>query len=63
MLLGCTFRMLIRVEPVAVREVCMMGRFFVVPGFVMRRSFMVVMGRVLMMLRCLLVVMACFLRH
>jgi hypothetical protein len=55
--------MLIRVEPVAVREVCMMGRFFVVPGFVMRRSFMVVMGRVLMMLRCLLMVMACFLRH
>jgi hypothetical protein len=62
-LLGSILPVLIRVKLVTVRQMCMMGRLLMVPGFVVRGSFMVVVGCLLVMSGCLLVVMACFLRH
>ena len=49
------------VSVVAVRQVRVMGCFLMMAGFVMLRSFVVVVRRMFMMFRRLLVMMGCFL--
>jgi hypothetical protein len=49
------------VNVVAVRQMRMVGCFFMITRFVMCSGFLVVARSVFQMLRCLLVVMSCFL--
>jgi hypothetical protein len=51
------------VKRVSPRGMCMMGRFFVVSGFMMLRCFAVVTRGMRMMLCRLLMVFGCFLGH
>jgi hypothetical protein len=54
-------RVLVGMNFVGVRQVCVMGCFLVVAGFVMLGGFMVVLRSMFMMSSCLLVVVGCFL--
>jgi len=51
---------MVGVPPCGVR---MVRRFLVLPAVVMFRRFLVMAGRMRMMLRCLPVMFSCFLRH
>jgi hypothetical protein len=57
------FRMIGGVNVVTVREVRVVSGFFVVAGLVVLGGFMVVARSVFQMLRCLLVMIGCFVRH
>jgi len=59
--LGCNLRVLVGVNAVSVRQVCVVGGFLMLAGFVMFGGFMVVPCSVFMMFSCLLVMMTCFL--
>jgi len=48
---------------VAMGDLGVMGRFFVIPTRMMLGRFMVVLGGVLVMLRCFAVMIRCFLGH
>ncbi len=63
MVLDGVLRVLDGMNVVAVREMCVVGGLFVIAGFVMLGSFVVVARSVLQMFCCLLVVMSCFLGH
>jgi hypothetical protein len=57
------FRMVGGMNMVTVRQVCVVSGFFVIAGLVMRGGFVVVARSVFQMLRCLLVMIGCFVRH
>jgi branched-subunit amino acid permease len=59
--LGCVLGMLGSMNVVAMREVGVVGGLFVVASFVMLGSFGVMVCGVLVVLRCLRVMMGCFL--
>jgi hypothetical protein len=63
MVLDRMFRVLCRVDRVTVRQMCMVGGFFVIARFVMCGRFVVVARSVFVMLGCLLVMIGCFLGH
>jgi hypothetical protein len=54
-------RVLVGMNFVGVRQVCVVGGFLMVAGFVMLGGFMVVLRSMFMMSSCLLVVVGCFL--
>ena len=62
-MLHCMFRMVGGVNVVTMRQVCVVSGFFMFAGLVMRGGFMVVARSVFQMLRCLLVMIGCFVRH
>jgi hypothetical protein len=57
------FRVLAGMDAVSVGQVRVVCGLFVVPRFVLRGGFVVVARSVLMVLRCLFVMMGCYLRH
>jgi hypothetical protein len=59
--LGGMLGVLHSMNVVRVRQMRVMGCFFVIPPFVMIRGFMVMASSMLMMLRCFSVMMSCFL--
>ena len=60
---GGMFRMICGMNVMSMCQVCVMGGFFVVSCFVVPGSIVVMACSVLMMLRCLFVMMGCFLGH
>lgn len=58
-----TFRMLPGMDGVSARRVSMVGRFFMLPAGMMLGCFAVMVGGMGMMLRCLPMVLSCFVRH
>ena len=62
-MLHCVFRVVGGVNMVSMRQVRVVSGFFVFAGLVMRGGFVVVARSVFQMLRCLLVMIGCFVRH
>jgi hypothetical protein len=63
MVLHCMLGVLSGVKMVTMRQMRVVGGLLVVARFVMGCGFLVVARSVLVMFRCLLVMMGCFLRH